>query len=198
MIFRRHSAEYLLRVFDEPERIVGWLMARINKERAIYLEPDPVSPTLGTVTTGQEQLLTRLLADDKTVALVLSLSDKNNMGILSTRRIWNQCNKRGRSASLEELLKPRINSRVLRIDTSLNSAFLAETCRSYKDVGIGGHFRSAIKPACPLPPTKLPFAHLAIPHEPHATGRRSQLTLREKSDRVFASFSATAPFERAA
>lgn len=85
MIFRRHSAEYLLRVFDEPERIVGWLMARINKERAIYLEPDPVSPTLGTVTTGQEQLLTRLLADDKTVALVSFVGQKQHGHLVNAK-----------------------------------------------------------------------------------------------------------------
>jgi hypothetical protein len=70
-IFQQHEAQYLLEAQREPARIVGWLMASLIGERAIFMDDaSNPAPIVGTVDANQVQKMQRVVGDRKSVALV--------------------------------------------------------------------------------------------------------------------------------
>jgi hypothetical protein len=70
-IFQQHEAQYLLEAQTEPARIVGWLMASLIGERAIFMDnANNPAPIVGTVDSNQVQKMQRIVGDKKSVALV--------------------------------------------------------------------------------------------------------------------------------
>ena len=60
-IFQQHEAQYLLEAQCEPARIVGWLMASLIGERAIFMDnANNPAPIVGTVDADQVQKMQRV------------------------------------------------------------------------------------------------------------------------------------------
>ena len=84
-IFRQATAEYLLEADREPARIVGWILAALIGERAIFMDGgDREAPILGTVDGEQVQKIQRIVADRRHVVIVDLAMEKQIGGLHSS------------------------------------------------------------------------------------------------------------------
>lgn len=67
--YRVASAEFLLQANEQPERIVGWLMAKAIVELPVHFEQIAVNTLIGTVNLNHDQFVRALAVESRTVAL---------------------------------------------------------------------------------------------------------------------------------
>ena len=76
-IFHQAMAEYLLEANREPARIVGWILAALIGERAIFMDgADREAPILGTVDDKQVQKLQRIVAGRNVVIVDMPMEQQ--------------------------------------------------------------------------------------------------------------------------